>query len=639
MLDQMRSAAKSWVAKFFLGLLGLSFLVWGVPSSFLPQIGKSDLLTSGASSVGLNDYAFVLRDTLVRWGADRVPPISELRQSGILAITLARLQQDVLLDEEARRMQLGADEEAAVTTLRRDSSFQKEGTFNRDLFSNYLENGNFNQAEVLQRSREAAKRAQVQNTITAGISAPDMFYQATLLYERESRAIDYLRLDSELIADVAPPSDEVLATWFDEQVTQFRAPEYRTFTYMPLNAGMLVTITDEQVQDYYQANKERFATSPEFRTFEQLRFDNRELADAAYAKLQSGTSFEELVREQGQDLADITQGPLTRGQVPVLMASEIFAPKQGEVSEVINDLAGPVIVRITHVTPAQVPELSELEEALRAELAFAQAGDALRQKEKEIEDAHFEGATLAELAAQYNLPLITLTLDATGFPQAGSMDELPNSMGLRDNLLAHVFAGQPGIDQEPLLGRGEYIWYQVDKIIAARRLELSERYNEAQEFWVAQETTRQFLEKAATLKAEAEAGKSLEQIAQENGIGVERAAGLQRATPSPVPADIDKSVIDAVFATPFSSTAKAINMVELKDQRDVVILFQVTDSAEPLSIDPQSLDERRRQAITEQFTQDLSGQFLSQAQRDHAIMQNQQLLEDLFSDNSPILMR
>jgi len=636
MLDQMRSAAKSWVAKLLLGLLGLSFLVWGVPSSFLPQIGKTDLFTSGNSSISPGDYAFALRDTLLRLGVNQIPSASELRQSGLTDSILARLQFEVLLDEEARLMQLGADEDAALQILRRDRAFRSEftDTFDRTAFATFLANGRFSQAEYIEKLRAAAKRDQLLTTLAAGLTAPDVFYQATLLYERESRAIDYLRIDPRHLGEIVPPPDEDLRVWFEERREEFRAPEVRTFTYMPLNTEMLVTITDEQLQDYYQANKERFALSPEVRTFEQLRFDNRELADSAYAKLQAGTTFEELVREQGQDLAGITQGPLERRELPSLMASDIFALKQGEMSEVINDLAGPVLVRVTNITPAQIPELAELTATLRQEMASAQAMGRMREIMREIEDARFEGATLAELAVQYNIPLVTLTLDAMGNPQAGSDDSLPDTLALRQNLLTQVFASQPGIDYNPLLGQNSYVWYQLEEIIPARNLEFDEAVEDGiRPSWISKETDRRLREKAEQLKSDMENGKSLGTIAQENGLIVERVAGLQRVSNADFDPGVGVDVVEAVFATPASDPAKAIGLIYPKDERETAILFQVTDAAEPLSTDPQSLDEQRKQMISAQLAQDLTSQFLQQAQRDHAIMQNQDLLEALLSDN------
>jgi len=644
MLDQMRSAAKSWLAKLFLGLLGVSFLVWGVPNSFLPQIGGGALFSSGSSSVRAGDYSFALRDTLVRRGINRLPSASELRNSGLAAEILLRLQFELLLDEEARRMHLGANEDAALQFLRQDPLFHNiNGAFDRNNFLNFLSQTGFSQAEVLENLRAQARRGQLLDTVTANLAAPDVFYQATLLYERETRSIDYLRLEPEHMAAVMPPDDDILAAWFETHAQAFRAPEYRTFTYMQLNADMLAdpqSITDEQLQEYYEANKGRFAIAQR-REFDQLRFEDRAAADAALARLAQGESFDDLMREQGQSREDIHRGPLSRAELPSLMGAEIFALSPDEVSGVINDLAGPVIVRIERIEPEQIPPLQEIAETLRHEMALAQANQALRQTMRDIEEARFEGATLAELAAQYKLKLETVTLDATGMAPDTDANTPPPALPLRQTLLEQVFASQIGIDRDPLLGQNDYVWYQLDAIIPTRLLEFDEvRDTAARNAWIAEETSRRLVEKAEQLKAERQAGKSLEQIAQENGLIVQRAAGLQRVANAVVAPELDEDIIAAVFAMPAPSSAEsdiAVDLVFPKNGRDVAFLFELTDSAEPLSTDPQSLPEQQRTMISARLAQDLTGQFLQQAMRDHALEENPALLNELLSDNNLML--
>jgi len=552
-----------------------------------------------------------------------------------------RLQFNLLLDEEVRRMQLGADEDAALRILRQDSFFHNiSGAFDRNSFLGFLSQGNFNQAEIIESLRAQAKRDQLLDTVGADLKVPDVFYQATLLYERESRAIDYVRINPSHLDEVASPSEDVLTAWFAEHAQEFRAPEYRTFSYMQLNAEMLAdpqSITQTQLQEAYEVNKQRFAV-PERREFSQLRFENREAADAAYAKLQAGTGFEELIGEQGHELQDIARGPLARSELPSLMGAEVFALSQGEVSAVINDLAGPVIVRIDKIDPAQIPPLTEIAETLRHEMALTQANDALRRTMREIEDARFEGATLSELAEQYKLKLEKRTVNANGVPQ--DANEREEALPLKEALLAQVFASQPGVDRDPLLGQNDYIWYQLEEIIPARDLEFDEIVDDGiRPSWISEETSRRLIAKAEMLKADLEAGQSLAKVAQENGLILERAAGLQRVTNAPFDHKLGEDVIAAVFATPASEPAKAINLIFPKDERDVAILFQVTDSAEPLSTDPQSLPEQNRQMILAQLSQDFIGQFINHALHDHAIEQNQALLNELLSDNATLSLR
>jgi len=209
MLDQMRSAAKSWVAKLFLGLLAVSFVIWGGASSFLPQISGGALFSSGDSSVRAGDYSFALRDRLVRLGVNRLPSASELRSSGLAGDILMQLQFDVLLDEETRRMRLGADEDGALQLLRKDELFHNiNGAFDRNSFLGFLSQTGFTQAEVIENLAAQAKRDQLLDTVMAGFKAPDVLYQAALLYERETRAINYVMIDPSHIDEVKPPTDD-----------------------------------------------------------------------------------------------------------------------------------------------------------------------------------------------------------------------------------------------------------------------------------------------------------------------------------------------------------------------------------------------------------------------------------------------
>ncbi len=48
MLDSLRSAAQSWVAKLLLGLLVLSFAIWGISDVFRGGLSGNAALTAGA---------------------------------------------------------------------------------------------------------------------------------------------------------------------------------------------------------------------------------------------------------------------------------------------------------------------------------------------------------------------------------------------------------------------------------------------------------------------------------------------------------------------------------------------------------------------------------------------------------------
>jgi peptidyl-prolyl cis-trans isomerase D len=56
MLETLRKAAGTWVAKLLLGLLVVSFAVWGISGTMLTGTGGNTVLTTGDTTVSITDY-------------------------------------------------------------------------------------------------------------------------------------------------------------------------------------------------------------------------------------------------------------------------------------------------------------------------------------------------------------------------------------------------------------------------------------------------------------------------------------------------------------------------------------------------------------------------------------------------------
>jgi peptidyl-prolyl cis-trans isomerase D len=56
MMDSMRKAAKSWVAKLLIGLLAVSFGVWGIADVF-KFASVNDLATVGSEQITAEAYS------------------------------------------------------------------------------------------------------------------------------------------------------------------------------------------------------------------------------------------------------------------------------------------------------------------------------------------------------------------------------------------------------------------------------------------------------------------------------------------------------------------------------------------------------------------------------------------------------
>src|SRR5690606_16998850 len=134
MLDSMRDAARSWVAKLLLGVLVLSFAVWGISDAFQGDLNGSAALQAGDSKVSATDYRFAYEQQLIRLSRQSGQQLTrdQAKALGIENQVIAQLVAGVVLDEQARKMQLGLSKDGIARLTAEDPSFHDaSGNFNR----------------------------------------------------------------------------------------------------------------------------------------------------------------------------------------------------------------------------------------------------------------------------------------------------------------------------------------------------------------------------------------------------------------------------------------------------------------------------------------------------------------------------
>ena len=605
MLDTIRSAVNSWIAKVFLGLLVLCFvLLWGVPE--LRRTSGHDLFTSGKSTIKANTYRLALQDQIKLFsGTNQLPRLlseAEAKQYGLPQMALSQLQQDVLLDEQVRLMKIGVSKDGIARAIGADRFFQQQGQFDRNIFLSYLKQEGLPEADFIDYLAGKEKRNQLIYSAVNDMAAPDVFYSALLNYRNETRSVDYLLVTKKEIGEIKDPTSEQLQKSFDAHKAEFHAPEYRQVTLMEMTPESLLKpadISEDEIKDYYTRNASRFM-SPEERTVQILRFKTREQADNAAAKLRDGGTFEELVSAEHKTLEDITKGPAAKTGFSSTIARDIFELDLNKVSDVINDLEGPVIMRVVKITPQGPTPLEKAEPDIRNRLAKENAANAMRDNHDAIENARFEGASLDELAKQYKLDLRKITIDSKAqTPDGQAVGELPQQSMLVDN----IFQATEGADLDPIaIKGGGYLWYRVDKIVDARDQTLDEVKDKVVALWKAEETQRLLDEKASKLEQELKDHKTLDDLARELGVTKKTARGLKRGGSDEV---LGADGVNAAFSGPkgHSGVSKAAD----KDQR---IVYLVTESVLPLNTDPKSLEPQLKTNIDAMVGADLGLEIL-----------------------------
>ncbi|KPF60901.1 peptidylprolyl isomerase [Rhizobium sp. AAP116] len=624
MLVFLRKASQTLFAKILLLLLVLSFGVWGVSASLFSNTSDT-VVAVGDQSVSSADFAFAYQrqvtDMSNRFGMQLTT--EQARAFGIESQVFSQLAAGAALDQLAADMNLGLSQDRLAQLIADDPAFKNSGgNFDRALFSSRLRNAGLREDDYIEERSKVAIRSQIVDATADGFVAPKVLIDAIKAYRYENRDINYILLTNANIELIKAPDDATLAAWFETTKSGYRAPEYRSFNYVKLEPSDIAdtaSITDEQIREDYERRKASYEIAGT-RTIEQLSFENREMAEAALEELQKGTSFDQLVTDQGKTAGDVLLGDFTRDRLPdPTLAEAAFAvTAEGGTTGVVDGAFGPVILRVTNIKEGRTQSLEEVKEEIREALAEQAAIADLTAVHDQFEDLRAGGSTLKEAADQLQLQTVTVTdIDRRGLD---SRETEVAGIPERDKLLADVFGTEIGVEALPVtLGNNGFIWFDVTDIKAERERELAEVREKAIADWTAEQQRIALGAKAESLRQRIADGGNLEEVAAELALAVESKAGITRRTEDAV---LGATAITAAFSGPQGTVATASGA----DPSTQILLTVTAVRDQPTGGVPLNEDEQIAQ-VANSAGDDILDQMVGQLQSEYGVTINQALAQ------------
>jgi peptidyl-prolyl cis-trans isomerase D len=534
MLDSMRKAASGWMAKLLLGLLVVSFAVWGVSSSILTGPTANAVLEVGSARVTPVEFRLAY-DRQLRALSEQFGTRLTREQAASVGIdqqVLTQLSAGALLDDVASDMNLGvSDKEIARLTAEDPAFHTSPGTFDRVLFERVLREVGMRPEDYLLNRAQVARRQQVVDSATASMTMPQAFLDALSVHQGETRDVSFLVLPKRLVEPVAEPDEAKLAAYFAENKAEYRFPEFRAVRHVKLEPEDIaagIDVSEADIRADYDANIARF-TTPEQRTIEQLIFTDRAAADAAAAALAGGKTFDQLAAEQNRTLADVLLGTFAKDAMPdkALAESAFALPAAGSTSAVTEGQFGPVILRVTAINPAVIKPFDQAREQVRNEIALNRAAETILDTHDAYEDARAGGDDMKSAAAKLNLQVVeTPAVSRAGEDPAGKRIE---TLPAASDLLRVAFDGDVDTELPPIsLGASGFLWVEVASVTPSRDAEIGEVRDRVVSDWKDAEANRLIGERANVLLGELKGGKALSQIATDLALEAETVSSLSR---------------------------------------------------------------------------------------------------------------
>src|SRR5690606_30060148 len=126
MLDSLRKASGTWVAKLLLILLVLSFAVWGISGQIMTGAGGDTVVQVGDTRVSTVDYrlAYDRQLSMLSQQFGQRLTREQAQAFGVDNQVLQQLVAGALLDEQANRLGLGVSRDRLAQLTAEDPAFQ-----------------------------------------------------------------------------------------------------------------------------------------------------------------------------------------------------------------------------------------------------------------------------------------------------------------------------------------------------------------------------------------------------------------------------------------------------------------------------------------------------------------------------------
>ncbi|MEP0943820.1 MAG: SurA N-terminal domain-containing protein [Rhizobiaceae bacterium] len=532
MISFLRTASEGWTAKILLVLLIGGFAMWGVSGSMLGGANSNTVVQVGETSISIREYLAAynrnMNEMQQRFG--RRLTQEEGRLYGVESRTISNIVSFAVLDEFARVQSLALSEDRLAKMLAENPVFaDSSGKFNRETFRQAVYNAQMRESEYIDLQNAAAIRGQVMQSFATSTLLPDVFGHVLRDYANEERKFSYITLTTKEIDPVSDPTDKQLKTYFEDNIKNYAAPEFRKLEILKIEPADLAdesAISDEDVAADYDARLASYRT-PERRKVQQIVFKSQELADAAVKAMSEGSVFETVLSDNDVTLADADLGFLTKAQLPEAVRDATFALELNTPSDILQGPFGPTMIRVTEMTPESTKPLEEVAASIRKDLALQKAADTLLDVQETVEDARAAGTSLKEIGDRVGVTSRVIeAIDRRGrAPDESAISDVPAS----GDLLDQAFQTDVGGQASPLdVNNVGYVWYDVQKIDAARDRTLDEVADKAKTDWIAAEQSKRVAELADKMKERLERGAKLDDIALELNLLAQTTGFLKR---------------------------------------------------------------------------------------------------------------
>ncbi len=415
MLQVIRERAQGFFAWVIVGLIILSFALWGLNSYF----NETD---EGFQAALVNDEKVTVYEYRIAYSNEQSRMAQmfgnnfdiDMFDDQIKKTALERVIDNAILIQEADQSGMYISDEQLAYRIQTIEGFSRNGVFSREAYEQQLTQAGESTVGFEFRIRRGLIADQLVNGIIGSSFATQDDIALTVRLRDQEREVGYVTIPVGAFKSDVEVTDEDIKAYFEENKENYKTEEKVQLEYLELKVDDLVSsveLDESELEDYYEDQKERFVTAEQRRASHiliELGDDSgaaKQKALDVYAEVKVGDKdFETLAKEYSDDLGSANEGGdlgfFGKGIMDENFEDMVFSQSIGDVSEPVRSEFGYHIIKLVDIQASAGKQFSEVKADIEAEVRKNKAEKVYFDKLELLANLAYETPDTLEVAKE-----------------------------------------------------------------------------------------------------------------------------------------------------------------------------------------------------------------------------------------------
>lgn len=429
MLQTIREHTQGWIAGTIVGVIILTFALWGVHSYFVEGTGNSIVAEVNGVDITREQltvaYERLRRQAQIQYGING-------RSSSKDEVALKERALRSLIDIQvlkqasfAQGFQISNPQIDAY--LQSMPEFQVDGQFSLDRFQEILSSTMLSTSEFLDLIKTSLLIDQPRLGFILTSFALPQEVNYTIQLVNQEREIEYLSIPFQYFLSrvVSVPEDKV-KLYYDQHTSDFMTPEQVNVEYVELslkNLSSTIIPTDAMLKSFYNENINAYTQPMAWKLADlvlpltpnaspETVIEAKNKADSIVKAIEAGDSFSKLAKPYQKNLQ--SQNWMVLNEVPPELQKAVASfVKPGQVSSPIKTAYGFVIVQAIDVQQPKIQSFDVVKDKVKETYIRQHAEEKFAEWRDRLADLTYEHSDSLSFASKtLNLPIKTSELFA-----------------------------------------------------------------------------------------------------------------------------------------------------------------------------------------------------------------------------------